>query len=62
MAIKGTKEWANAKENCIKGCSNDCRYCYAKANAIRFNRETADTWAIEHPNLNKVAKKHKGKK
>jgi len=57
----GTYEWAPARDNCIYGCSNDCRYCYAKANAIRFKRETEDTWKVEHPNLNAKAKKHRGR-
>ena len=28
----GTREWAEHNENCIKGCRNNCRYCYAKGN------------------------------
>jgi DNA repair photolyase len=57
----GTYEWAPARDNCILGCSNDCLYCYAKANAVRFKRETPDTWKIEHQNRNAKAKKHKGR-
>lgn len=34
----GTKEWADSNVNCYLGCSNNCRYCYAKKMAIRFNR------------------------
>jgi DNA repair photolyase len=34
----GTKEWADHNVNCIRGCSNDCRYCYAKIMAKRFGR------------------------
>jgi hypothetical protein len=33
----------------MDGCSNDCRYCYAKAQAIRFGRAASDTWKIERP-------------
>lgn len=40
----GTKEWADYNVNCIKGCSNDCRYCYAKMMAKRFGRCQEDTW------------------
>lgn len=40
----GTKEWADYNINCIKGCSNDCRYCYAKLMAKRFGRATEETW------------------
>ncbi len=40
----GTKEWADYNVNCIKGCYNNCRYCYAKVMAKRFGRSTDDTW------------------
>ncbi len=40
----GTKEWADYNINCVKGCANDCRYCYAKLMAKRFNRATEETW------------------
>jgi DNA repair photolyase len=40
----GTKEWADHNINCIKGCTNNCRYCYAKIMAIRFGRCTEATW------------------
>ncbi len=36
--ISGTKEWSVASVNCLTGCSHDCRYCYARANALRFKR------------------------
>ncbi len=42
----GTKEWADYNVNCIKGCSNDCRYCYAKIMAKRFGRTTDKSWKI----------------
>ena len=32
----GTKEWADSNVNCYFGCSNNCKYCYAKKMAIRF--------------------------
>lgn len=41
---EGTKEWADYNVNCIKGCGNDCRYCYAKMMGKRFGRCTEDTW------------------
>lgn len=25
-----TKEWVDSNVNCYFGCSNNCRYCYAK--------------------------------
>jgi DNA repair photolyase len=40
----GTKEWASYNVNCIKGCSNNCRYCYAKMMAKRFGRCTNESW------------------
>lgn len=40
----GTREWADHNVNCIKGCYNDCRYCYAKIMAKRFGRVTEKTW------------------
>jgi DNA repair photolyase len=40
----GTKEWADHNVNCIKGCFNNCRYCYAMLMAKRFGRSTSDTW------------------
>lgn len=40
----GTKEWADYNVNCIKGCFNNCRYCYARIMAKRFGRCTEDTW------------------
>lgn len=47
MAISGTKEWATANVNCINGCSHDCRYCYARENAIRFGQVKKGDWAKE---------------
>ena len=50
MSILGTKEWMPHSENCISGCSNDCRYCYAKIRAIRYRQKTAENWPIMVPN------------
>ena len=36
--LSGTKEWADRNINCIDGCKNNCKYCYAKFMAIRFKR------------------------
>ena len=43
----GFREWTANSVNCCTGCSNNCRYCYAKGMAIRFKRLTADEWPIE---------------
>jgi DNA repair photolyase len=45
--IFGTEDWAASTVNCCTGCANNCRYCYAKAIAIRFKRLTAEEWPIE---------------
>jgi DNA repair photolyase len=41
----GTREWADHNVNCIKGCLNNCRYCYAKLMARRFRRATYESWS-----------------
>ena len=45
--VFGTKEWANRSENCLDGCSHDCKYCYAKAMAVRARRNTPQNWKNE---------------
>ncbi len=41
----GTFEWAKHTDNCLKGCSHNCRYCYARYNAVtRFKQSTPDEW------------------
>jgi len=60
----GTKEWADHNINCIKGCSNNYRYCYAKIIAKRFGRCTEETWKdieISRDVLNKTFKKYNGR-
>lgn len=42
----GTKEWADHNINCLNGCYNNCRYCYAKIMAKRFGRATEKTWRL----------------
>lgn len=60
----GTKEWADHNVNCIKGCSNNCRYCYAKIMAKRFGRCTEETWQemeINSSVLNRTFRKYNGR-
>jgi DNA repair photolyase len=60
----GTKEWADHNVNCVKGCSNDCRYCYAKMMAKRFGRCTEKTWKemeINKSILNKTFRRYNGR-
>ena len=41
----GTFEWAKHTDNCLKGCEHNCRYCYARYNAVsRFKRSTPEQW------------------
>lgn len=57
----GTKEWADYTVNCIKGCFNDCRYCYARVMAKRFHRSTFETWK-DMEISNEMLKKKFGRK
>jgi len=50
----GTKEWASSNINIFFGCQHNCRYCYAKKIAIRFNRKSEDTWKVMELNPNKL--------
>ena len=62
--ITGTREWADSNVNCVAGCSNDCRYCYAKNMAKRFGRATEETWKImkiNHVRVNKNYGKKQGR-
>ena len=60
----GTREWADHNVNCIKGCHNNCRYCYAKMMAKRFGRSTEDKWknmTIREDVLRKRFKRYTGR-
>jgi DNA repair photolyase len=59
--ISGTREWADYNVNCVSGCSNNCRYCYAKMMAKRFGRATEETWKIMKINPKKVNKNYSKK-
>jgi DNA repair photolyase len=54
----GTREWADHNVNCVKGCFNNCRYCYAKMMAKRFGRCKEDTWKDMIVNISAVEKKY----
>jgi len=46
MNISGTREWSSHSANCIIGCAHDCRYCYARYNAVRrFGRVRPGEWS-----------------
>jgi DNA repair photolyase len=59
--VNGTKEWAASNANVMLGCKHDCRYCYARASAVRFGRTVPELWLKEvvQPNL---ARKRFGKR
>jgi DNA repair photolyase len=61
--LTGTRQWAPINENCIIGCSNDCAYCYAAKNAVRFGRMTRDEWKVMryNPNCESHIRKRKGR-
>ena len=52
----GTKEWASRNENLIKGCSHDCKYCYAKSMTIQHKHNTKENWSNEIVNQAKLKK------
>jgi DNA repair photolyase len=51
--VFGTTEWATSNANIFLGCQHNCKYCYAKAMAVRYNRATTESWAT--PVLNTKA-------
>jgi len=53
----GTKEWAAHSVNCILGCGHGCRYCYARAMAVRYGRCTADDWTTERIRWSQVRRR-----
>ncbi len=55
--VHGTHEWASSNVNCIRGCKNNCRYCYAKTAAVKSGSKTLENWHIEEVN-NKVIEKN----
>jgi hypothetical protein len=60
-SVFGTSEWAAHNANILLGCQHDCRYCYAKAMAMRFGRATPESWST--PVLNtKAFSAKRGKK
>lgn len=64
MVKSGTKEWAQHSKNICNGCPNDCRYCYARYDAVRFKRNTPDNWknmVINEKKLNEKPRKLNGR-
>jgi DNA repair photolyase len=56
--ISGTAEWAVANANCIIGCRNGCKYCFARYNACtRFKTIKEEDWTNEKIDWKNVNKK-----
>jgi DNA repair photolyase len=55
----GFKEWTKHSVNCCSGCSNNCRYCYAKGMAVRFGQMTPEEWSLERIREKDVLRKQK---
>ncbi|MCK5611907.1 hypothetical protein KAR91_59100 [Candidatus Pacearchaeota archaeon] len=61
MKTTGVYEWAKSSINILSGCQHDCKYCYAKAMAVRFGRCDIAKWC--YPTVNeKVLNKKISKK
>ena len=57
--IKGTKEWAQSNVNIARGCSHDCRYCYAKHMMTRWLKKmTPQQWRQMEVDQSKVDKNY----
>lgn len=60
----GTLEWAKHNHNICVGCSNNCRYCYAREMALRFKQvESEEEWKKERivgKKVNKIWGKKEG--
>jgi len=51
----GTREWAKRNVNCVRGCPHRCRYCYARAQALRFKRiKDPEEWGTSYHSLNEA--------
>jgi DNA repair photolyase len=54
----GTREWSEKSENICKGCSHNCRYCYARHNALKkfFTIKSTEEWPEMKLNTKKIDK------
>ena len=60
--ISGTKEWSVESVNILLGCAHQCRYCYARANALRRKQiPNVQVWGRSYLTLREkeVAKRRK---
>ena len=54
----GTREWAGHNYNIGRGCSHNCAYCYARADAVdRWKRIVAEDWTTERISQKAVDKR-----
>ncbi len=60
-SVHGTQEWAATNINIQSGCEHDCRYCYAKGNAVRFGRFKASDWRKPVINEKQVSRNHRNR-
>ena len=44
------QDWADKGINISRGCSNDCRYCYAREESVRRHGNTVENWPKEELN------------
>lgn len=60
MKKTGTKEWSDRSLNIQRGCENNCRYCYARHNAVtRFKQCNAEQWKLPCIDNKKVDKNYR---
>ncbi len=52
--ISGTLEWADGGCNCVKGCTHNCKYCYARASFIKKGNEPEE-WVNEKTDENRIS-------
>lgn len=58
----GVQEWAGTSINIQRGCENDCRYCWARHDAVnRYHRCRAEHWPLPCIDNKKVDAPHKKK-
>ena len=55
----GTREWAKTNINISTGCSNRCRYCYAREMKSRLKQVKAENWGTEVIDEAKIAKNYR---
>jgi DNA repair photolyase len=57
--VDGFGEWITESINICTGCPNDCKYCFSKSRAYRFEQVQKGQWENEIIREHDVNKKHK---